>query len=601
MKSNRVLTISVLLIIALGCNNNKSSQKLENGVSQFLDQFSRNLSYDDITWSLFQTGQSREEVFKALYILQNRDSIVRTTVSFEKATSSWKDRHVVVAIPVELSAGEEKKEGQFELFLSRKDGHFHINRIGAEELYKEFYIMRSQIANAAKLAEELKYLSTYVNLARKIQGNYDSMAWFVKHNNNIYFYTVNCDTIAGKHKCLMGLVDATGKLLVPANFDLIGTPSIVLSECVEVKKDNKVGYYQMDGTLLIPAEYDWLVPFADGSTFALVMKDSVNGWLDTKYSFHAGFPSERARRAIVDLQYLVENKLSLGDGYVDMILPLWDFESHTPGSYMVGGYGKIVPPTYYVKMGLFEEEESNYTTGYGKSQWQVGTASITNSNHEPTPLTESISAFISDFASNVNGSRSNFYISNRIALLDKKAKVLNAVKFLGGKDLKIRRTSNDLIEAAYLYVDYEPEWDLEEQNIPIYKYFLLKNNNLIELQSRRRFSFTQFIELDSTYLSGDFIRNNPAFVIGKKTDSTRSSFLSAGTINYMREEIMADYGYKFADSVDYSQPYYKHWKSQLPPTTSYDEIYSRASDIEKHNLDFISRLTGPFRLPQPAQ
>lgn len=65
---------------------------------------------------------------------------------------------------------------------------------------------------------------------------------------------------------------------------------------------------------------------------------------------------------------------------------------------------------------------------------------------------------------------------------------------------------------------------------------------LSEIPSIRRFKFTEFIKLDSGHLSGDFIY----FDNGKQGKST---FLSPTTLNFMRNEILASYGFIFKDTV----------------------------------------------------
>lgn len=71
----------------------------------------------------------------------------------------------------------------------------------------------------------------------------------------------------------MGLVDGDGVEVVPVSFDLVGTPGMAMNDVVEVKKDDKVGYYQLsDAKMIVPVEYEWIIPVSETSDFVLVKR-----------------------------------------------------------------------------------------------------------------------------------------------------------------------------------------------------------------------------------------------------------------------------------------------------------------------------------------
>jgi len=137
----------------------------------------------------------------------------------------------------------------------------------------------------------------------------------------------------------------------------------------------------------------------------------------------------------------------------------------------------------------------------------------------------------------------------------------------------------------------EPDGDILEQNLPGYNYFKFDGHKLIPLESRRRrFSFTEFVKIDSSYLSGDF----QTFDYGHYDQSKwgQSKFVSKETLQFIRDEILASNGYIFKDQTRANRFQYYNYN---PIIESYEEIYSRASEIDKHNLDFIETLIGSFQ------
>ena len=148
----------------------------------------------------------------------------------------------------------------------------------------------------------------------------------------------------------MGLVNATGKVIVPLEFDVIGNPSMVMNNSVEVTKDGKVGYFDLSGKEIIPAAYQWLVSYTKDDAAALVAKDSLNGWLDHDFHFHENFPSDDAKRNIEEFQYLVDHTFTMGHNK-DLINVIYTLKEE----YLHSGNGLIIPSAFLVKNGIFPQ------------------------------------------------------------------------------------------------------------------------------------------------------------------------------------------------------------------------------------------------------
>ena len=98
--------------------------------------------------------------------------------------------------------------------------------------------------------------------------------------------------------------------------------------------------------------------------------------------------------------------------------------------------------------------------------------------------------------------------------------------------------------------------------------------------------------MDSSYLSGNFsVRYfNDTIQVLEKTN-----FLSEETLKKMRQEILADNGFIFKYPA--ISDYYQNASWYNPTISSYDELYSKASEIDKYNLDFLAKILGPVKKP----
>jgi len=231
----------------------------------------------------------------------------------------------------------------------------------------------------------------------------------------------------------------------------------------------------------------------------------------------------------------------------------------------------------------------NFISANVKGLYQYGTDYIENLNNKPFSVSETLRAFISDFKSRYIGGRGEFYTTHKIVLMDNNQKVVDAITTNGDLNFEFKRVSDELFESKFQYESMEPD-EILEQNFPGFNYFKFDGNKLTELESKRRFKFTEFVKMDSSYLSGDF----KTFDYGHYDQSKwgQAKFVSKETLQFIRDEIMASNGYIFKDQwrADRFQ-YYKY----DPTIDSYEEIYSKASEIDKHNLDFIEKLIGSFQ------
>src|ERR1041385_3395344 len=310
MKKIIIGSIALIVAVVIACSVTKKNE-LDSKVKYFLSEFQGKLNAsDEEILKFFQTKQNKEEILKAIAILQNKDTaFVSVKPFFEQATANWENLFLKVEVPIDIiGSDKEIHRNKFFMNLFQRDGRYYVGRLDADEMYKQYMTVKNSDEGA--LARRMADVKVYYDKAKELQKNYDSVIWYAHHKNMTYYYAVkgtyNFDSLKKgvKQDYKMGLLDETGKVIVPAEYELIGNPSISLKGAVEVKKGGKTGYYSLEGNEIVPTVYEWLIPYEENETVALVKKDSVYGWLDKAYVYHQNFPSTKAEQSIKEFSYL---------------------------------------------------------------------------------------------------------------------------------------------------------------------------------------------------------------------------------------------------------------------------------------------------------
>jgi|GEM_PF-3331783 hypothetical protein len=593
-----IFYFSILAFID-SCSTTRKAEP-EDELKGFLNDFQVKLhGPNEEVLKLFVTNQSKDVILRAIALLQDKDSIVKVEVLLGDIKEYVEDSYLMVDVPVDLKGeGRPSDRTFFSLYLFRGEGKFHIAKMDADRLFESFWTFRSSVEHAELFGQTLAEVKPYYDRARELRAGYDSVIWYATHGSTTYFYAVkgnyNLDSLEkGKAlACKMCLIDTKGQVVVPAEYDLIGNPSMTLPEMVEVTNNSKVGYFSLNGVLTIPVVYDWLVPYAKGAASALVKKDSVFGWLGKDYAYHEGFPSIDAEQFIQEFQYVTTSTLTIGVGHQDLIKVLYPIDDGFP--YIARGL--VINPSYYVSLGILPKIGRGYLTKKSGGYYQNGDEYLELKAQKPTSISEILSVFIADVKTRFVGGRSEFYSNQNLILVDGKKEVISLIKTTNSKDFSFKKLNDSLYQYSYGHEDYfdglgNP--DLPERNYPDFGYFVVDGKSVTHLNSKRRFSFTEFVKIDSSYLEGDFTSYD--YTADRFKQST---FLSEKTLMSMRDEILATYGLIFSEPE--RQEHFKYVKWYNPTIESYDEVYAKASEIDKHNLDFLARILGPYESKNPS-
>lgn len=572
--------LTFALAILASCSSLKKEDP-EKAARQFLSGFQNDLLLsNDAVLSRFQVNQSREALLTALRVLQNKDAYINCVLNIGEAGFNFEGNRVKVFIPTHFSIKNldtpEEASHILTLSLTRDKDQFMITEFDGESFFQSFSQLKNRVQWQADQDIALKEREPIYRRARELEAKYDSVIWFAGIPDQAYFYVtrgawtnyfLGSEEVPRVTGTTMGLVDWYGNIVIPLAFESIGAINFLPRNLVEVKREGKVGYFDLARKVLVAEPlYDLIIPYGD---LCIVRTDSVYGWLDQGFTYHPGFPSVAAEKWMGDFKFLGE-PLHLAAGHqVFCEIP----------SANEAGMGILPMPSYLYRYGIFKEIEYGISTTQVPLQGWTEYRQTTGSQLERIGAT--ISAIITGFRDRYLEGREEFYDYNRVTITRGRDTV--SVKQVPAGKITMR-----LINGRYLEIKGEgdagsngSDGSMPEWNLPTYLYYSLGGaDSITALTSNRRFPQTEFIQLDSSYLTGQF-----KYYDYRTHEEGVSDFLSVATLTYMRDEILASNGYRFPEIEKKQQFVYHRWYTPL--YTDLQECLSKLSPTDRYNVDFL--------------
>lgn len=588
---NRFQSAVALICIVLGsvsCSVIKTDDS-DKVIRDYLTLFKENLSgSDDQILNQFRVKQSRDAVLMVVDILQNKDPFIVCEANMMNARLLRINDHVQVEIPVIFRVKElESKDTlatSLNLTITPEDETFKITDLSGEKFYQEFLQIKNQNAWEAEKKLAIRDRMWIYENAKKLESKFDSVIWFSAYENQNYFYVVEgkwinlfFDYNTKNEKNIyakMGLADSEGNLIIPIQYDQLGTIGFTDRYMIEVIRDNKVGYFNIKTRKeVIEPVYDLIVYYGWENAWAAVKRDSVYGWIDTDFNFHEGFVSDKMEKWVTDFEYL-KQKIHLKAGYYSYCeIPNAEY----------AGSGIIIPPAYLSEAGIFDLIEGGFSSasasfgGYGWTDYKETTNSFLEA------ITSNLRAVITTIRERYLEGREEFYTHSNVTFVDSKNNKLGT-SIIPGESTSIRAIDSTLLEVRTPQSNWFMEENAcDESNLYEHNYFKIQPEGRIEaVNSKRFYAQTEYVKLDSSYLTGNFI-------IYKDNQELNTTFLSVRTITYMRDEILAAYGYNFPGSKE--ERYFNYVRDKgLPQYSSIEDIEPMLSEVDKHNLTFLDKM-----------
>lgn len=584
-----ILRTLVILTFGLTACSTIKSEDPEKGVRDFLQEFQGELAVPgDAVLKKFRVSQSQEALLAALAVLQNKDPNVQCSFNVSDAGLKFESNRIKVFLPTTFTVRNiDSSSHVLTLWITREQDQYKITEFDGEPFYQAFSQIRNRSQWQVDQELALEQRESIYQQAHQLESRFDSVIWFAGGPQKAYFYVTKgrwsnfffrSEETPREVNSTMGLVDWYGNVVIPPDYESVGAIGFLPRNLVEVKKDGKVGYFDVARKVLVAEPlYDMIVPYGN---LCIVRKDTTYGWLDQAFLYHSGYPTRTAQQWVKTLAFLNE-PLHLSAGHQTYCeIPSADY----------AGNGILPMPSYLYRYGIFNEIE------YGISTTQVPlqgwTEYIETNGSYLQQIERAIAVIITGVRERYLEGREEFYDFSKITFTNGSQDTL-AVKNLRAKSVTLRRISEGLLEikGENDYGGFEDE-PFPDGNIPYYSYYSITGpDSIAELTSNRRFPQTQYVKLDSSYLSGPFR------IYDRETGEERiTTFLSQEALTYMRDEILASNGYRFPEIEKKQQFVYNPWYTPL--YTDLEECLSKMSPTDRHNVDYLNGVLA--RMAQPV-
>jgi hypothetical protein len=606
-----IILIACLVVIVFLIQSCKTAKTNEEGVRQFMSKFSLALATKnpDSALKFFDKSNNAFAIRRLVNLLEGNDGyntpsgpLFKLNMDTEGSDITFPSPDIAsVSVPINFihdTIASRNSKLVFKLFIDEHKG-FKILLVDYNKFLHD-YISYEGLVKSKTLTD--KDIFSPVTLqafktADQLKSKYDSVVWFSHVDKKTFYYVIkgkwqyngnfNGDTTI-TYK--MGLVDPDLKEIIPVEYDLIHNIGGTFDGLIEVEKNHKRGFYDLTGKIVLPVIYDQIFPLNSSENLAALRIANNYYWLKNDYTI-----SEKVDIKIGDV---VSNLKQMGSFTVtgQKLNNITEFNSREQNGAI------YIPPSYLVDLDILpiiktfknplrrNVEYDDVSTSY---QVKLERQNSDSGNWLTSTLYSIRDYFL--------GGRSEFYDTKNMVVTDTKHNTVYSYSFFtdysseedGGTSLSglcneftLRPLNDSLFELKATAVTniYLYNQDILTE-MPVYHYLQLKNGKLVAMETNRMFGFTKFIKMDDTYLDGCYLYQ--AKISGSDTSFKRSNIdhLPTEALKYMKNEIFADYHYKFRDSTwsrifQESSPNYKSENSS---------VNDSLTEIDKYNINWITQ------------
>lgn len=438
-----------------------------------------------------------------------------------------------------------------------------------------------------QLIEETQIVEKEKNLITNKEATQDPP---FKNPEEKYFLIQGKDTIVylkNRFTQKYGLVDSDGAIILDTIYDKIYSPGLIKKGFLEVKKDNRLGLFNLEKRILFKCKYDILFPSKRnnaiaigkiGSEFYEIKNDGFEVKLEEK-----DHPSYEEILKNLKFDFLSPDFPKLiNNGALDN------------GEYDLGeGKGVVFTPSYLEKLSFFPEKYENLILDNQNVEFGVGEANLRVGNSKKSR--NGIFSFFARFIETGIDTReyqNNKYYLGTIRDKDRVIDVLLGTEYSNTEFYyctepfaKFKVINDSLMEYSYMKADkFLNKYD----HYIVYQYFKIDSDgNIINLDSKRDFDFTKFVKIEPDYLYGCYgkFREGDYDYDKDPWNLEFTDHLEIEDLDIMRNEIFAEYGYRFKS--DKWKNYFSK-KSWYNP--NYDNVDEFLTPLDKTNLEVILKV-----------
>lgn len=454
---------------------------------------------------------------------------------------------------------------------------------GEENLTSETHSTDSEyfyrIEDSVILAKIMSLDSTYSKTPFYFKNESDTFYYVVKGRWNQN--TTSNEFIKGDFK--MGIVNGQKTEVLPVEYDKIYSPNTLSKDIIEIEKLGEFGLFNFKTLQVTDIKYDFFFPSFDENIIAYGQKGAQLFSIDKNMN-----------------ETLTQKKISYRE-YVKK----WNYEitsvknvvlidSYTP-HYLNDaneGAGVSFTPSFIDRLKVIPSAHYNMVT----RESNFGTVEANVSFLDSRENKDGLLSFISKFYEMGIDARDFQLTKYSLHTTDKSNVSINNTELISfgdehtnychQGDVNIEFVDSIIIRVPT--VIKAPDGYKKTDALTMQKLYRINDEGLIEeLISKRFFAFTKYIKIDETYFQGCFCKEY------NESDNMLNQFNGEGSLilwnhldeeqlDLMRNEIFAEYGYKFK-----TKKWQDYFSNQYWYKATHDNVDEFLTEIDKHNIDVI--------------
>ncbi|RLD77401.1 MAG: hypothetical protein DRJ10_11980 [Bacteroidetes bacterium] len=412
------------------------------------------------------------------------------------------------------------------------------------------------------------------SLKEKLKGKYDQILFYSIYDNNYYYYVVN-GLFEGFKKeeqtFTIGILDTNFNEIIPVVYDKIYNIGTIQEGTVVVEKNGLRGLYDLNGNKLIEAKYQALYPVNEQNVLAQFKKGNIFGWIDLGRN-------ERKGKTIAPHKELGRSPLE------SQLIKNWEFSNKKTNLLLDAKYyppsGNIITPSYIFDLG-FLPTQLPVLNVIGSEYMDNNDASF--KVKATKSFGENVLAVIVGFFETGPDAR-DYFVDNetKLVLLNRNMQPISNITLQNGDtDCNTYKEYYKFFGDTLIEIMQGDALDYPYHSLQGYKYFALdKTGKTTELKTNRFFKYTKFVKIDKDYFYGCYRKEIGYQEIG--TSHELLKHLSIKDLDVMRNEIFAEYGYKFKSKK--WQEFFAKYDWYKPVKDNVDEFLT---EKDKYNIKVI--------------
>ncbi len=449
---------------------------------------------------------------------------------------------------------------------------------------------------------------------RSLREDYGDVLAYSEWDGILYYYIAS-KPLKGKYNVFskenlddakIGLVMGNGQLVLQPLYDKIYNPNTTVIGGIVTEKGGLRGLFMPERSLYIEPTYDQIYPSSVDSVLAYVKKKGELGYLNQDGEEVMDGYMQDMLASIMNWQVSNEDA-----NFVDVLM-IDDAYTFKTDERLESANGVMLLPSYINEWGLEENGENDLIPTGKDDLYYEGTYTNSVEVSEVQEVSTGIWALVTDFMDHGIGIRSDYIRTKKyLVTVDNSNTPIEKIKLSDASDdvyalcninakikiidqrVKNTDTQEEIISSAQPYnlvIETYTQgalngYDKYDEAVS-YSYIGVKYDGKTEqMATARIWDCTKFVFMDESYFKGCFAQGmNERDEHGRSTIQI-TQHLAAEDLDIMRNEIYAEYGYRFK-----SDKWDKYFANKPWYTPRFDNVDDQLNPYEKHNIALIVKM-----------